>query len=98
MRRNIHNMQKRRRVIVLLLFMIISLTMKAQVFMMDGDENYREPENPQVFAGLPEDYGAGYDYYAPVGNGIMVLVALGGAYLAKKGKLKNSKINKKFNK
>lgn len=85
MRRNIHNMHKRRRVIVLLLFMTMSLTMKAQVFMMDGDENYREPENPQVFAGLPADYGAGYDYYAPVGDGIMLLAALGGIYmLAKK--------------
>lgn len=98
MRRNIYNKHNTRRAIVLLLFMVMSLTMKAQVFMIDGDENYREPENPQVFAGLPENYGAGYDYYAPVGNGIMVLTALGGAYLAKKGKLKISKINKKFNK
>ncbi len=89
MRRNIHNMQKKRRVIVLLLFMTMSLTMKAQVFMMDADENYREPENPQVFAGLPANFGAGYDYFAPVGNGIMLLAALGGAYLLKKNKKSN---------
>ena len=86
MRKNIHNMQKRRRVIVLLLFMIISLTMKAQVFMMDGDENYREPENPQVFAGLPENYGLGVDWYTPVGDGILLFAALGGAYLLNKRK------------
>ena len=86
MRKNIHNMQKRRRVIVLLLFMIISLTMKAQVFMMDGDENYREPENPQVFAGLPENYGLAVDWYTPVGDGIIVLSVLGGAYLLRKRK------------
>ena len=86
MRRNIHNMQKRRRVIVLLLFMIMSLTMKAQVFMMDGDENYREPENPQVFAGLPENYGLAVDWYTPVGDGIIVLSVLGGAYLLRKRK------------
>ena len=79
-------MQKRRRVIVLLLFMIISLTMKAQVFMMDGDENYREPENPQVFAGLPENYGLGVDWYTPVGDGILLFAALGGAYLLNKRK------------
>ena len=86
MRRNIHNMQKRRRVIVLLLFMTMSLTMKAQVFMMDGDENYREPENPQVFAGLPENYGLAVDWYTPVGDGIIVLSVLGGAYLLRKRK------------
>ena len=82
-------MQKRRRVIVLLLFMTMSLTMKAQVFMMDGDENYRDPEDPQVFAGLPEDFGAGVDWYTPVGDGLLLLAALGGAYLS--GKRKNEK-------
>ena len=86
MRRNIHNMQKRRRVIVLLLFMTMSLTMKAQVFMMDGDENYRDPEDPQVFAGLPSNFGMGTDYYLPVGDGIVLLAALGGAYLLGKRK------------
>ena len=70
MRRNIHNMQKRRRVIVLLLFMIMSLTMKAQVFMMDG----------------PENYGLAVDWYTPVGDGIIVLSVLGGAYLLRKRK------------
>ena len=81
-------MHNTRRVIVLLLFMVMSLTMKAQVFMIDGDENYREPENPQVFAGLPEDYGLGVDWYTPVGDGIMLLAVMGGAYLLKKKKNK----------
>lgn len=89
MRRNIHNMQKRRRVILLFLFMIMSLTMKAQVFMMDGDENYRDPEDPQVFAGLPETYGLGVDWYTPVGDGLMLLAALGGTYLLGKKKKEN---------
>ena len=79
-------MHKTRRVIVLLLFMMMSLTTKAQVFMLDGDENYREPENPQVFAGLPEDYGLGVDSFTPIGDGILLLAALGGAYLLKKKK------------
>lgn len=86
MRRNTHTMPKSRRVIVMLLFMIMSLSMQAQVFMMDGDENYREPDNPQVFAGLPDGYGAGYDYYTPVGNGILLLAALGGVYFVNKRK------------
>ena len=84
MRRNAHNMHKTRRVVAILLFMAMSLTMKAQVFMMDGDDNYREPEDPQVFAGLPENFGLGVDWYTPVGDGIMLLAVLGGAYLLKK--------------
>lgn len=86
-------MQKRRRVIVLLLFVTMSLTMKAQVFMIDGDENYREPENPQVFAGLPENYGLGVDWYTPVGDGILLFAALAGGYLFSKRKNKSESIN-----
>ena len=84
MRRNIYNKHNTRRATVLLLFMVMSLTMKAQVFMLDGDENYREPENPQVFAGLPENYGLGVDWYTPVGDGVLLLATLGGAYLLKR--------------
>ena len=81
MRKDTHIMHKTRKVVAILLFLAMSLTMKAQVFMMDGDENYRDPEDPQVFAGLPNNFGSGYDYYMPVGDGIMLLAALGGAYL-----------------
>lgn len=90
MRRNIHNMHNTRRAIVLLLFMVMSLTMKAQVFMIDGDDNYREPENPQVFAGLPENYGLGVDYFVPIGDGLLLFTALGGAYLVGKRKKQTS--------
>ena len=84
MRRNIYNKHNTRRATVLLLFMVMSLTMKAQVFMIDGDDNYREPENPQVFAGLPENYGVAVDWYTPVGDGVLLLATLGGAYLLKR--------------
>ena len=70
----------------LLLLMIMSLTTKAQVFMLDGDENYRDPEDPAVFAGLPEEFGLGVDWYMPIGDGIVLLAALGGAYLIGKRK------------
>ena len=86
MKNNIHSKHKTRRVIALLLFMVMSLTMKAQVFMLDGDENYRDPEDPAVFAGLPEEFGLGVDWYMPVGDGILLLAALGGAYLIGKRK------------
>lgn len=88
MRKDTHNMHKTRKAVAILLFLAMSLTMKAQVFMLDGDENYRTPEDPQVFAGLPENYGLGVDWYTPVGDGIMLLAALGGAYLLRKKKNK----------
>ena len=84
MRENAHNTQKTRRVVAILLFVAMAFTAKAQVFMMDADENYRDPEDPQVFAGLPSNFGMGTDYYLPVGDGIMLLATLGGAYLFRK--------------
>ena len=86
MRKNIHSKHKTSRTVVLLLFMVMSLSTKAQVFMLDGDDNYRDPEDPAVFAGLPEDYGLGVDWYTPVGSGVFVLTALGGAYMLSKRK------------
>ena len=86
MRNNIHSKGKRQRVIALLLFMFMSLAVKAQVFMMDGDDNYRDPEDPAVFAGLPEDYALGVDWYTPISDGMLLLTALGGAYLLKKNR------------
>ena len=84
MRRNAHNMHSTRRAIVMFLMMAMAFTAKTQVFMLDGDENYREPEDPAVFINLPEDYGLGVDWYTPVGDGILLLAALGGAYLVGK--------------
>ena len=97
MRKNAHKMQATRRVVAVLLFMGMAFTAKAQVFMMDGDENYREPEDPAVFVNLPSNYGMGTDYYLPVGDGIVLLAALGGAYLLRKSK-KDNKSNKISNK
>ena len=77
-----------RRALALVLMMAMAMTAKAQVFMMDGDENYREPEDPQVFINLPQGYGLGVDWYTPVGDGIAVLAALGGAYLLGKRRKK----------
>lgn len=81
MRKDTHNMHKIHKTVAILLFLAMSLTMKAQVFMMDGDENYREPEDPAVFINLPENYGLGVDWYTPVGDGVLLLATLGGAYL-----------------
>ena len=90
MKRNTQSKQNMFRTIVVLLFMAMASMAKAQVFMMDGDENYREPEDPQVFINLPQGYGLGVDWYTPVGDGIAVLAALGGAYLLRKKKSSNA--------
>ena len=84
MRKNAHKMQATRRVVAILLFMGMAFTAKAQVFMMDADDNYREPEDPAVFVNLPSNYGMGTDYYLPVGDGMLLLTALCGAYLLNK--------------
>ena len=84
MKRHMHTTHSTRRALTLLLMMALAFTAKAQVFMLDGDENYREPEDPAVFINLPEDYGLGVDWYTPVGDGILLLAALGGAYLVGK--------------
>lgn len=66
-------------------------TIHAQVFIMEHEENLREdtedvlawPVNPQ------NGYGAATDDYVPLGDGIFLLVTLGGAYLLKKKKKNN---------
>lgn len=88
MKRNTQSKQNMFRTIAVLLLMAMASTSQAQVFMMDGDENYREPEDPQVFINLPQGYGLGVDWYTPVGDGIAVLAALGGAYLLGKRRKK----------
>lgn len=84
---------KRKRNILLaaLLFLAMAQPLHAQVFMLDGDENYREPEDPQVFINLPSSYGMATDSYTPVGNGLLLLGAMGGVYLLGKRKNKRTK-------
>lgn len=63
----------------------------AQVFIMENESNLREdtedvlgwPVNPQ------NGYGTSNDEYTPVGDGLLLLAALGGAYLMKKKKKSN---------
>lgn len=81
--------------LILTLFIALAAPLRAQVFMMDGEGNYREPEDPEVFAGLPENYGLGVDWYTPVGDGLLLLSAMGGVFiLAKKRRDSKQKKNK----
>lgn len=89
MKRDKHNKHKIHKVVAILLLIAMPLSTKAQVFMLDGDENYRAPEDPSVFINLPSDYGMGTDYYAPVGDGLLLLSVLGGVYLLRKKEKSN---------
>ena len=76
----------KKKLLIFTLFVTLAAPLRAQVFMMDGEGNYREPEDPEVFAGLPENYGLGVDWYTPVGDGFLLLSAMGGAFLLTKKK------------
>lgn len=84
MSRTKQNIHKMRKAIAVILLTAMSLSANAQVFMVDGDENYRDPEDPSVFINLPSNYGMATDSYTPVGGGLLLLTVLGGAYLLKK--------------
>ena len=81
-------------VAVLMMSLVIVPEMKAQVFMLDYLE---EAESDRI--GCPQvegldlpttpQLGITIDQYAPVGSGIVVLAALGGAYLLGKKNKKN---------
>ena len=81
MRRNTHTKHSLRIAIALALLTGMTLTAKAQIFLSDGEEGNRAPEDPSVFINLPDDYGLGVDWYTPTGSGIVLLSVLGGAYL-----------------
>ena len=73
-------------IVVISLLLLVAGAAKAQIFLSDFDQG----ENPRVEA---DDYGfiIGYeggdlDQYVPLGDGLLLLVAAGGAYWLKKRK------------
>lgn len=54
MRKNAHKTQTTRRVVAILLFMGMAFTAKAQVLMIDADENYRDLEDPRCSQACPQ--------------------------------------------
>lgn len=61
---------------------------QAQIFLGEGEDNMRAngdaPTN--IWPVLPNDNAEGEDGYSPIGDGILLLAALGGAYLVRKRK------------
>ncbi|MBQ6101687.1 MAG: hypothetical protein IJK36_08910 [Bacteroidales bacterium] len=59
----------------------------AQVFIMEEDDyNGKRQNTPsgQLSVDLPGIYNSGEDWYTPVGEGLLVLAGLAGAYLVGK--------------
>ena len=80
-------MKKRIFAIVAALLMA-SAPMMAQVFLDDEELlNSRAGNNePSMYVDNPHVYNSGEDWYAPVGEGLIVLAGLSGAYLLGKRK------------
>ena len=72
---------------ILTLILLLATTARAQIYTGEGEGNNRleglEPSNG-LHIDNPNGYGYGTDYYAPLGEGILLLTALGGVYLIKK--------------
>ena len=73
--------------VAMTLLVLLSGTAKAQIFLQDFDQT---TDNPRVEA---DDYGffigpQGFDgdQYLPLGDGLLLLMGLGGAYLLRKKK------------
>lgn len=87
-------MKKRKYITIAALLLLLASTAPAQVFMTEDDDNLRVEEGDMdVFGRIPY-HGVDYDQanaYAPVGEGIMLLTVLGGAYLL--GRNRRNKVN-----
>ena len=69
------------------LLMLAAAPAMAQVFIMDEDEwNGNRVGKTSMDVDLPGIYNSGEDWYTPVGEGIVVLAGLAGAYLLGKRK------------
>lgn len=70
----------------LILIFSFSLMSNAQVFLIDDEIDNPRIQNDEFNIDNPGLHGSGEDWYAPVGDGALLLAALGGAYLLGKKK------------
>lgn len=80
--------------IIFTLFLVLAAPTRAQVFIMEEDENERVDNvfgngqwNNIIYHGSGDDQ----TNYVPLGKGILLLSVLGGAYLLKKREISNTK-------
>ena len=85
-------MKKRKHIILAALLMAAVLPTRAQILTMDDEENFRTEGELEEWGRIPI-HNVDYDQYnaiAPLGEGIFLLGALGGAYLLKKKRKKQT--------
>ncbi len=78
---------KKRIIAIAAALMMASAPAMAQVFIMEEDDyNGKRQNTPsgQLSVDLPGIYDSGEDWYTPVGEGLLVLAGLAGAYLVGK--------------
>ena len=81
---------KKRFIVILTLLLIATGSLYAQVFIMDDEVEGNIRVGASSFE-LPAPYqGGDLDQYLPLGDGVLLLTALGGAYLLKKRKKSKS--------
>ena len=74
-----------KKLLSLLVLALAAVPAMAQVFLDDEDMNgNRANGGSQLVINNPAVYDSGEDWYAPVGEGIVLLVGLAGAYLVGK--------------
>jgi len=85
-------MKKRKHIIMAALLMAAILPARGQILTMEGEESNRTIGELEEFGRIPI-HNVDYDQYnaiAPLGEGIFLLGALGGAYLLKKKRKKQT--------
>lgn len=76
----------KKKINILILGLLLSTAAQAQIFMTEDDHNLRSGSSEDL--GVVPLNGVNYDQtnetYTPIGEGVLLLAALGGAYLLKK--------------
>lgn len=73
---------------VMMVLMLASAPLKAQIFIMDEEFEGQMRTQYQDFGLIVAIEGDDYDDFTPLGDGVLALTALGGAYLLTKRKKK----------
>ena len=75
---------KNRTIVLAAMMLLFALPSKAQVFIMDGEFEGNIRVGATEFV-VPAPYqGGDLDQYLPLGDGLLLLVGFGGAYLLRK--------------
>ena len=77
----------KKHIAILILGLLLATSAQAQIYVMENEGNQRDPiENVDAYdwPNNPLGNGEGHDNYTPLGDGLLLLAALGGAYLIRK--------------